>query len=104
MSRTSVPGTNFPVIKDKKAIAAAEEYYGLLRDASRIEARKKELKLLLIAAMAGAPTAFAGARVLSASEVNAVPPTADRIITKDMLGQVIPGSGGRAGYTQLSVK
>jgi hypothetical protein len=98
------PGSNFPIIKDKTVIAAAEEYYGLLRDESRIEARKKELKPLLIAAMNGAPTAFAGVRVLSVSDVNAVPLTPDRIITKEMVGQTIPGGKGRSGYTQLSVK
>jgi hypothetical protein len=97
-------GTNYPIIKAKTVIAAAEEYYGLLRDESRIDTRKKELKPILLEAMNGAPTAYAGARVLSASAVNTVPATPDRTITKEMIGQTIPGGRGRAGYTQLSVK
>lgn len=97
-------GSNFPVIKDKAAVAAAEEYFGLTKEETRIRLRKKELKRLLVAAMGGAPTAFAGARVLTLNEVADVPGTPDRTITKDMVGQVIPGSSGTAGYTKLGVK
>ena len=96
-------GTNYPVIKDKALIAAAEEYFTLARDESRIALRKKELKPQLLAAMAGAPKAYAGARLLSASEVATIPAMPDREITKAMLGQVLPGSKGRAGYTQISI-
>ncbi|MBO1077243.1 hypothetical protein [Roseomonas marmotae] len=102
---TAAPaGTNHPVIKDKKIIAAAEEYATLKKDASRIERRLKELKPVLEAAMDGAPVAYAGARILNLSVTEATPEGQNQVITREMIGQVIPGKAGRAGYTTLAVQ
>ncbi|HVB67964.1 MAG TPA: hypothetical protein VNE67_08935 [Acetobacteraceae bacterium] len=97
-------GTNHPVIRDKGIIAAAEEYHAKKADFDLLEARLKELKGLLEPAMGGAPTAYAGTRILTRTDVPPLPATANVAITKDMIGQVIPGKKGRAGYTQLRVQ
>ena len=98
------PANNYPVIKDKKIIAAAEEYATLKKEASRIERRLKELKPLIEAAMDGAPVAYAGTRILNLSTTEATPDGQNQIITRAMIGQVIPGKSGRAGYTTLTVQ
>lgn len=100
----SAEATNYPVIKDKKIIAAAEEYATLKKEGSRIERRLKELKPLLEAAMDGAPVAYAGTRILNLSTTEAIPDGKNQVITRAMLGQVIPGKSGRAGYTTLTVQ
>jgi hypothetical protein len=95
---------NYPVLKDKKIIAAADEYATLKAEGSRIERRLKELKPLLEAAMDGAPVAYAGKRILNLSRTEAIPAGDNQVITRDMLGQIIPGKSGRAGYTTLAVQ
>lgn len=97
-------GTNLPVLKDKKVLAAVEEYVAAGAQAKLLEGRVEELRAVVVAAMAGAPTAYAGARTLSLSVVPLLPATADRVITKDMIGGVLPGKRARAGYTQLRVQ
>ncbi|MBC9177805.1 hypothetical protein [Pseudoroseomonas ludipueritiae] len=97
-------GTNHPVIKDKALIKAAETYATNKAEISRMEAENDDLKPRLLAAMGGAPTAYAGSRVLTQSDVETIKPTPNQVITKEMVGQVIPGKKGRKGYTQLSVQ
>ena len=97
-------GTNYPVFKDKALIAAADEYVAKQAEAKVIEGRLRELKEQLVAAMHGAPTAYAGVRVLSLTEFPAVPAIPERKIDRTMLGQTIPGKSGRAGYCQLRVQ
>jgi hypothetical protein len=101
---TPPAGTNHPVLKDKKIIAAADEYATLKAESSRIERRLKELKPLLEAAMDGAPVAYAGKRILNLSYTEATPAGANQVITRDMIGQIIPGKAGRAGYSTLTVQ
>jgi hypothetical protein len=103
-SAAPLAGTNHPVIKDKKIIAAADEYAKLKAEASRIERRLKELKPLLEAAMDGAPVAYAGSRILNLTRTEAIPAGDNQVITRDMLGQIIPGKSGRAAYTTLAVQ
>lgn len=98
------PGTNFPVIKDKAIIAKAEIYATKKAEIASLEAEVKALRPDLLAAMGGAPTAYAGTRVLSLNEVSAIPATENVKITRDMVGQVIPGKKGRAGYSTLEVR
>lgn len=95
--------SNYPVLKDKKTIEAAEAYAKNKAEISRLEALNEVLKPQLVAAMEGAPIAYAGARVLNLSTVEATPATENQVITRAMLGSVIPGKKGRKGYTQLSV-
>lgn len=97
------PASNYPVLKDKKIIEAAEAYAKNKAEISRLEALNEVLKPQLVAAMEGAPIAYAGARVLNLSAVEATPATENQVITRAMLGSVIPGKKGRKGYTQLSV-
>ena len=101
---TPPAGTNHPVIKDKKIIAAADEYATLKAEAARIERRLKALKPVLEAAMEEAPVAYAGSRILNLSRTEAIPPGNNQVITREMLGQIIPGKPGRAGYTTLAVQ
>lgn len=98
------PGTNGLIIRDKAVIAAAAEYAKLQAVRKQAEARLKVLNVVLKAAMGTSATAYAGPHVLSLAEVPAIPPVPNRLITRDMIGQVIPGSNGRAAYTQLVVR
>lgn len=100
----AAPATNYPALRAKAAIAAAEAYFHKQAEKKRLEAELKALKDQLLKAMAGAPVATAGVRVLSLTAVPPSPPGPDITITKQMVGQVIPGTPGRAGYTQLVVK
>lgn len=109
MARAAAPkakatGTNFPVIKDKKLIAAADEYFAKQAEAKVIDGRLKELKQLLVAAMGDAPTAYAGVRILSLAAFPAVPEVPERKIDRTMVGQTIPGKSGKSGYVQLRVQ
>lgn len=95
---------NFPLLTDKVLISAAEEYVVLQATASHTEARLKTIKAQLVAALDGVPTAIVGKRIVSINDVLPLPPTENVVITLDMVGQVIPGSRGRAGYKTLSVR
>lgn len=100
----AVPGSNYPVIRDKRVIAAADEYYAKQAEAKVLRGRLDELKEQLVAAMGEAPTVYAGARVLSLTAFLPVPALPERTIDKSMVGQKIPGKSGKAGYTQLRVQ
>lgn len=97
-------GSNFPVIKDKRVIAAADEYFAKQAEAKVLDGRLKELKQQLVEAMGGAPTAYAGVRVLSLASFPPVPAIPERKIDRTMVGQTVPGKSGKAGYTQLRVQ
>ena len=104
--RTPSPpaGSNYPVLKDKKLVAMVDEYARLSSEKSLAEARMKELKPEIEAALGDAPTAYIGTRVVSMTEVPAIPATPNRVITREMIGQVIPGERGRRAYTMLKVQ
>jgi hypothetical protein len=98
------PATNGAVITDPATIAAVDEYARIGAEATRIEARRKALKALILREIGDAPVAYAGSRVINVSLVPELPPTPDRIITAEMVGQTLPGLPGRAGYRQLTVR
>jgi hypothetical protein len=64
----------------------------------------KALRGDLLAAMGDAPTAYAGKRILTRSDVPDLPGTPNVVITREMVGQVIPRKKARAGYSQLRVQ
>ena len=103
-AKTGSAVSNYPVIKDKAAIAAAAQYALTLAEVKRLEAELKPLKKTILDAMAGAPEATFGFHIVSATEVAAIAPTPNRIIDKFMIGQVIKGAAGRSGYTQIRVQ
>lgn len=91
------------VIRDEAVIAAAEEYAAAKAQFDRLEARLKELRPVIVAAMGDAPQARAGWRTLILAVVPAVPATPDVVIDASMVGRTIPGRKGRAAHTQLRV-
>ena len=96
--------TNYPVLKSRKLIAAAEEYVTLTAQTRTAEKRLRELRTEIIAAMDGAPVAVAGRRTLNVTTTAPTPGTPDRVVGKEMLGQVLRGTPGRAGFQQLRVQ
>lgn len=97
-------GTNYPALRRKEVIAAAEEYFAAKAEVKLLEGKLETLKRALLAAMAGAPVATAGARVLHCTVVPEIPASPSVTIDRSMLGQVIPGKRGRASYVQLVVQ
>ena len=97
-------GSNYPVLRDKAVMAAVEEYCTKKAEMDALKERVDALRDIILAAMAGSPTAYCGARVLSVSQIPELPAIANREITKAMVGQVIPGKKGRAGYAMLRVQ
>ncbi|ONG58801.1 hypothetical protein BKE38_01855 [Pseudoroseomonas deserti] len=85
-------------------MALAEEYATGAAEKNRLEKRLKVIKPVLEAAMGGAPMATAGKRILTQGEVAAVPSVPAKTITAKMVGDVIPGKNGRAGYTTLEAR
>jgi hypothetical protein len=92
------------VLRDAAQVATVAEYVALQLQAKATEDRLKLLNEAIKGMMGGAPVAYAGKHVLSLNEVPAIPPTENRLITAEMVGMVIPGTKGRRGYTQLSVR
>ncbi len=97
-------GSNYPVIRDKAAIQAAEDFAIKYAEYKRLDAELDVLKGTVLAAMAGAPKAMFGKRIVSSKDYAPLPPTDNVVISKDMLGQVIEGKSGRAGYTRIWVR
>ena len=100
----TAPGSNYPVIRDKAAVQHAVDYAAKLAEVKRLEAEMKVHKAGILAAMADAPEAVFGVHIVSATQVSALPSTPNRVIDKTMIGQVIKGASGRAGYTQIRVQ
>ena len=97
-------GSNYPVIRDRIAVQAAADYADKLAEVKRLEKELKPLKQVILSAMGDAPEATFGLHVVSRTEVAPMAPTPNRIIDKSMIGQVIKGSPGKAGYTQIRVQ
>ena len=96
--------TNYPVLKGRKILTAVEEYVAAEAAAKAADARKRELRTDIIAAMGGAPVAIAGRHTLNVSTVAPTPEIPDQVVTKQMVGQILRGSPSRSGYQQLRVK
>lgn len=92
-----------PVLRDSKIIKAAAEYAALKDESSAADKRLKQLKPILLKAMGDAPIARAGNHILRRNDVPPTPDAPDTEITKAMVGQMIAGKKGRAGYTTLEV-
>jgi hypothetical protein len=100
MPLDSVP----PVILRGKAIIAAVHQYSLNKaKADKLDAENKLLKDEIVEAMGEYAVASVGTHVVRVTETMATLPTPNRVITKEMIGQVIAGSKGRAGGTRLEV-
>ena len=91
------PGSNYPVITDRKVIAMVAEF-------AQNEARNRELRPKIEASMDGAPIACAGPHLVKVTTVAATPSTPNTVITAAMVGQVIPGKKARSGYTRFEVR
>lgn len=103
--KTPAAGSNYPVIKDKSVVDAVEEYVRLKVDEKRVESRLKELKDdIILPALDGAPQAYVGNRIVTVTKNDGSPGTPNQTITREMIGQVIPGKKPRAGYVQLKVE
>ncbi len=103
-AQAGVIGSNYPVITDQAAIDAVNEYAQLQAEKKKADARMKVLKPAILKHMEGAPRAVFGMRIVTAQPVDEIPATENVQITAAMVGQIIPGSSGRAGYTTLTVK
>lgn len=97
-------GSNYPVIKTKAVVEAVVEYFKLKLDEKRIKDRLDALKPDIIEAVDGAPVAYVGDRIVKVTEVAGSEGTPNKTITREMIGQVIPGTKGRKGYVQLGVE
>ncbi len=95
--------TNYPVLRNKKLLAAVEEFVAISAQLKALKKRHEELRDQVIAGMNGSPVAYAGARTVNVATVAATPATPDRVITKDMMGQVLRGSPAKSSYQQLRV-
>ncbi|SHJ68711.1 hypothetical protein SAMN02745194_03120 [Roseomonas rosea] len=93
-----------PVLKDAKLVKMVSEYALAQADAKALEARMKQLKPEIFAAMGEHPSVIVGNHVVTRAEVRALEPTPNVTITKEMVGQVIPGRRGTAGYSTLKVQ
>ena len=97
-------GSNYPIIKDKAAIQAAEDFKAKYETWKRLDAELDEHKAAILKAMADAPAAIFGKRIVSTKNYAPLEPTENVVITKEMIGQVIPGRSGRKGYARIWVK
>lgn len=91
------PGSNYPVISDKKIVALVAEY-------AKNEARNREIRPIVEAALNGAPIACAGAHVVKLTPVAPTLATPNTVISAAMVGQVIPGKKARGGYNKFEVR
>jgi hypothetical protein len=97
------PGSNYPVARDRKTVAIVDEFWRNKAEADRLESCNKELRPVIEDAMGDSPVLCAGARIVRRTDVAGTPPRPNVKITRAMIGQVIPGSKGRAGYTRIEV-
>lgn len=108
MARTTTKAAAAPaprhVIRDRAVAQKAEAYAQAKAEIKRLEAQCDTLKTELLAAMGEHDSVVAGNRVLTKAVVPGTDPTPNLIISKSMVGQVIPGKPGKRGYTQLTVQ
>ncbi|WP_338662611.1 hypothetical protein VQH23_20980 [Pararoseomonas sp. SCSIO 73927] len=93
-----------PVIKDAKLVKKVAEYALAKADIAALEAKCDALKPDILAGLGDALSVIAGNHVVTRSETKALEPTPNVIITKEMVGQVMPGRKGRKGYTTLTIQ
>jgi hypothetical protein len=91
------------VLRDKAIIATVHQYHLNKAKADELDAANKLLKEDILDAMGNLSVASVGIHVVRVTETAGTQSTPNRIITRDMIGQVIAGSKGRAGSTRLEV-
>ena len=101
--KAGAAGSNYPVVKDKAAIQAAEDFHAKYAELKRLDAELDVAKAAVLKAMGDAPEAVFGKRIVKRKDYAALEPTENVAITKDMVGQVIKGRSGKAGYSRIWV-
>ena len=91
------------VLRGKAIIATVRQYHLNHAKAAALTDANKLLKDEIVEAMGLNAVASVGIHVVRVTETAGTQSTPNRIITKEMLGQVIAGSKGRAGSTRLEV-
>ena len=92
-------GSNYPVIKTKAVVDQVVDYYKLTLNEKRIKDRLDAPEPDIIEAVGGAPVAYVGDGIVKVTEVAGSEGTPSKTITREMIGQVIPGTKGRKGTT-----
>ncbi|NKE43562.1 hypothetical protein HB662_02155 [Roseomonas frigidaquae] len=100
----AAPTVTRPQILDRKVIADAGTYAVNKAEIDRLTAENEALKVTLLQAMGPHESVITGNRVLTRSTHAGTPATENVVITKAMIGQIIPGKKGRKGYTTLTVQ
>ena len=100
----AAPPVTRPQILDRKVIADAGTYAVNKAEIDRLTAENETLKVTLLHAMGPHESVIAGNRVLTRSSHASTPATENVVITRAMIGQIIPGKKGRKGYTTLTVQ
>jgi hypothetical protein len=91
------------VLRGKAIIATVHQYHLNHARAAALTAANKALKDEILEAMDGHEVASVGAHLVRVTETAGTQSTPNRTITREMIGQVIAGSKGRAGSTRLEV-
>ena len=91
------------ILRGKATINAVHQYYLNKAAADKLTDDNAALKAIIVDAMEGNAVASCGAHVVRVSHVVGTDSTPNVVITRDMLGTVIPGKKGRAGSTRLEV-
>ena len=100
---TPVSPGNYPVIKGPKAITAVENYVAKTAALKVLEGEIEMIRDYLLEEAGDAPVVHIGARTVTITSVPEMPAIAARKITKEMIGQELPGRRGRKGYKQVRV-
>lgn len=91
------------VLRGKKIIDTVHQYHLNKSKADALDAANRLLKDDILEAMDGVPVASVGTHIVRVTETAGTQSTPNRTITREMIGQVIAGSKGRAGSTRLEV-
>lgn len=91
------------VLRGKAIIATVHQYSLNKAKADKLTADNAVLKDEILEAMGDLTVASVGTHVVRITETAGTPAKANLTITKEMIGQVIAGSKGRAGSTRLEV-
>ena len=99
-----IAGTNYPVLKGPKISKAVDDYVTKTAAIKALELECKMAREYILEQVGDSPIAHVGTRMLSINTVAPMPAVPPRRITKDMVGQDLPGRAGKAGYKQLRIQ
>jgi hypothetical protein len=91
------------VLRGQKIIGIVHQYSLNKAKVARLTEDNDALKAEILEAMGDSAVASVGTHVVRVTETAGTQSTPNRVITKEMIGQVIAGSKGRAGSTRLEV-